>query len=133
MLEAAKQRTLAADTIIPQSQKNDQKHHHGKATTASKEEVKALLQEHFDAMEKMGLGDMGSETYQVPRIVNDHVDFFNWHQKRMADAIFHIVKELSKMNEEKPNSEFGAINVIMQTLETLTESCLLYTSPSPRD
>ena len=131
VLEAAKQRTLAADTIIPQSQKNDQKHHHGKATTASEEEVKALLQEHFDAMEKMGLGDMGSDTYQIPRIVSDHVDFFNWHQKRMADAIFHIVKELSKMNEEKPNSEFGAINVIMRTLETLTESTRNLYRPQP--
>ncbi len=131
VLEAAKQRTLAADTIIPQSQKNDQRHHHAKATTASDEEVKALLKEHFDVMEKMKLGDMGSDTYQIPRIVSDHVDFFNWHQKRMADAIFHIVKELSKMHEEKPNSEFGAINVIVRTLETLTESTPDLYRPQP--
>ena len=44
----------------------------------------------------------------------------------MADAILYIVKELSKLNEEKPNNEIGAINVILRTLETLTESTQTY-------
>ena len=122
VLEAAKQRTLAANNIIPQSQKSDQKYHHVKATTTSNEEVKILLEEHFQIMEDLGLGDMGDDTYHLPRIISDHVDFFNWHQKRMADAIFYIVKELSKLNEDKPNNNLGAINVILRTLETLTES-----------
>ena len=116
---------------FPNLKKNDQKYYHVKATTTSDEEVKTLLEGHFDIMEKLGLGDIGNNTYHILRIVSDYVDFFNWHQKRMADAIFHIVKELSKLNEEKTNSEFGAINVIIRTLGTLTESTKNLYRPEP--
>ena len=57
MLEAAKQRTLVANDIISQSKKSDQKYHHVKATTTSDEEVKALLKDDFEIIERSKLGD----------------------------------------------------------------------------
>ena len=73
-------------------------------------------------MADVGLGEEGTddkESYRVPSAVKEYVEYYNTQQKRLADAILIVVKELDKLNGEKQLPTLGALNIVIRELETL--------------
>ena len=76
-------------------------------------------------MADVGLGEKGNdgkEPYRVPSTVKKYVEYFNTQQKRLADAILIIVKELDRLNDDKQLPTLGALNIVIRELETLVQS-----------
>ena len=53
----------------------------------------------------------------------DHVEYFNWQQGRIAEAITIVIKEIRRLNDEKSSKiELGALAVVERQLDILVES-----------
>ena len=134
VLQAALQRIQAASTNIPLANKADRPHSHSKSNTTNSEGVIALLKQHLRTMADVGLGEKGNddkEPYRVPSSVKKYVEYFNIQQKRLADAILIIVKELDTLNDEKQLPTLGALNIVIRELETLVQSTQQSYCPQP--
>ena len=73
-----------------------------------------MIERHFDVLTQHGLDAEGDDAYQVPQVVMDHVEYFNWQQGRTAEAITIVIKEIRRLNDEKTSKiEFGALAVVV--------------------
>ena len=72
-----------------------------------------MINRHLEVLTQHGLDAEGKDAYRAPQVVTNHVDYFNSQQKRMAEAIHIVIKEIRRLNDEKSSKiELGALAVV---------------------